>query len=64
MTAFTLKKSSRNCCLWTLISEIPAYHDAGGRRENSEVLGVLGWAATGLELVLILSGFVISYFRG
>ena len=46
-----------------VVSEIPHITTLGEERKQ-RILGVLGWAATGLELVLILSGFMISYFRG
>ena len=46
-----------------IISEIPEIKTA---REGKRKLrfAVLGWAAMGLEFVLILAGCVVSYIRG
>ena len=46
-----------------VISEIPNITTAGEEKKQRR-FAVLGWAATGLEFVLILAGFAISYLRG
>ena len=46
-----------------VISEIPEIATAR-EAEKQRRFALLGWAATGLECVLILAGFAISYLRG
>ena len=46
-----------------VISEIPIIATAG-EEERQQMTARLGWVATGLELAIILAGFVISYVRG
>jgi hypothetical protein len=46
-----------------VISEIPGITTLR-EEEKQRKFAILGWAATGLEFVLILAGFVTSYFRG
>ena len=47
-----------------VISEIPGIITTAGEEKKQRKFAILGWAATGLEFVLILAGFAISYFRG
>ena len=46
-----------------VISEIPDIRTAREEKKQRRV-AFLGWAATGLEFVLILAGFAVSYLRG
>jgi polysaccharide biosynthesis transport protein len=46
-----------------VVSEIPSITTIGEETRQRR-FALLGWAATGLEIVLILSGFAISYLRG
>jgi succinoglycan biosynthesis transport protein ExoP len=46
-----------------LIAEIPPV-TTPREKERQKTSALLGWAVTGLEFVLILTGFAISYFRG
>jgi succinoglycan biosynthesis transport protein ExoP len=46
-----------------VISEIPNITTAGEERKRRG-FAALGWVATGLEFLLILAGFAVSYLRG
>ncbi len=46
-----------------VICEIPNIATTGEEKKRQK-LAVLGWAATGLEFVIILAGSAFSYFRG
>jgi hypothetical protein len=46
-----------------VMCEIPNITTAGEEKKRQKI-AVLGWAATGLELVIILAGSAFSYFRG